>query len=110
MVKGIPRRIPCVGDNASRVISNPHGRRKCGNDGVAARRSGCVCHPLPDPGLTLACHGIAALCITPLHADFGVEIAGTMQIVLSVFSKIRITMAFAQLTHSRSFITLSLSL
>lgn len=66
--------------------------------------------PLPDPGLTLACHRIAALCITPLHADFGVEIAGTMQIVLSVFSKIRITMAFAQLTHSRSFITLSLSL
>lgn len=94
----------------SRVISNPHGRRKCGNDGVTARRSGCVCHPLPDPGLTLACHRIAALCITPLHADFGVEIAGTMQIVLSVFSKIRITMAFAELTHSRSFITLSLSL
>lgn len=66
--------------------------------------------PLPDPGLTLACHRIAALCITLLHADFGVEIAGTMQIVLTVFSKIRITMAFAQLTHSRSFITLSLSL
>lgn len=41
----------------------------------------------------------------PYRADFGVEIAGTMWIVLSVFSKIRITMAFAQLTHSRSFIT-----
>lgn len=61
--------------------------------------------PLPDPGLTLARHRTAALCIALLHADFGVEIAGTMRIVLSVFSKIRITMAFAQLTHSRSFIT-----
>lgn len=56
--------------------------------------------PLPDPGLTLARHRIAALCIMILHADFGVEIAGTMWIVLSVFSKIGITMAFAQLTHS----------
>lgn len=59
---------------------------------------------LPDPGLTLACHRMAALCVMPLHADFGVEIAGTMWIVLSVFSKIRITMAFAQLTHSSSLI------
>lgn len=55
---------------------------------------------LPDPGLTLARHRIAALCIMLLQADFGVEIAGTMWIVLSVFSKIRITMAFAQLTHT----------
>lgn len=45
-----------------------------------------------------------------LHADFGVEIAGTMWIVLSVFSKIRITMAFAQLTHSHSLITCPLCL
>lgn len=66
--------------------------------------------PLPDPGLTLACHRIAALCVMLLHADFGVEIAGTMWIVLSVFSKIRITMAFAQLTHSRSLITCPLFL
>lgn len=66
--------------------------------------------PLPDPGLTLACHRIAALCVRLLQADFGVEIAGTMWIVLSVFSKIRITMAFAQLTHSRSLITRPLSL
>lgn len=60
---------------------------------------------LPDPGPTLACHRIAALCVMLLHADFGVEIAGTMWIVLSVFSEIRITMAFAQLTHSHSLIT-----
>lgn len=65
---------------------------------------------LPDPGLTLARHRIAALCIMLLQADFGVEIAGTMWIVLSVFSKIRITMAFAQLTHSHSFITCPLFL
>lgn len=68
-------------------------------------------HPsIPDPGLTLACHRMAALCVMPLHADFGVEIAGTMWIVLRVFSKIRITMAFAQLTHSRSLIIWCLSL
>lgn len=65
--------------------------------------------PLPDPGLTLACHRIA-LCVLFLHADFGVEIAGTMWIVLSVFSKIRITMAFAQLTQSGSLITCPLIL
>lgn len=68
-------------------------------------------HPsFPDPGLTLACHRMAALCVMPLHADFGVEIAGTMWIVLSVFSKIRITMAFAQLTHAHWSSGLSLSL
>lgn len=66
--------------------------------------------PLSDPGLTLACHRIAALCVMLLHADFGVEIAGTMWIVLSVFSKIRITMAFAQLTHSLSLIACTLFL
>lgn len=43
--------------------------------------------PLADPGLTLACHRIAALCVMLLQADFGVEIAGTMWIVLSVFFK-----------------------
>lgn len=66
--------------------------------------------PFPDPGLTLACHGIAALCIMLLHADFGVEIAGTMWIVLSVFSQIRITMAFAQLTHTHLSLVPSFSL
>lgn len=65
---------------------------------------------LCDPILTSACHTRAALCVMPLHADFGVEIAGTMWIVFSVFSKIRITMAFAQLTQSCSLITCPLSL
>lgn len=65
---------------------------------------------LCDLRLTLACHRIAALCVMPLHADFGVEIAGTMWIVFSVFSKIRITMGFAQLTHSSSLITCPLLL
>lgn len=50
-------------------------------------RGGDVCSPFPDPGLTLACHRVTGLCVMPLHADFGVEIAGTMWIVLSVFSR-----------------------
>lgn len=56
-----------------------------GNVEMKVVHRGDVCSPFSDPGLTLACHGVAALCVMPLHADFGVEIAGTMWIVLSVF-------------------------
>ena len=94
--------FPCSGFSNFEIVKKVNsGLPELSEAIVELNKSGGAVGPdLPDLILTPACHKTTALCASFLPADFGVEIAGTMWIVLGVSSKIRITMAFAQLSHN----------